>query len=740
MQVLGTPVSLTVTFDNCGTSPVTLTFLAIEGPQASDFGETSTSNTTLQPNQSLPVTVTYSPAALGPSTAYLPYTACAGCVPQVIPLSGVGVDCQLTLSPSPVNFGAVPSGSTATQTLTVTDTDTGTETCTITSFGTYNANSVFTLSGYPSLPTSLAPQQSFTATVSYTATGAAAGDSDQLLSVFTVADPAVAPRTAEDLLSGNQTLPPCSLGISPSSVNFGPVVNSAASRQVTLTNSGSTACQVSAIALAAGSDPTFSLGSQPTSLTVQPGRSQDITVTFAPTGTTAPLIRRGQLTFQTGDPTQPTATVTLTGMIGCGCPYEPGWPKWHFDNFNSGQTNADTSGLQGTVAWKYAIGAPGSGNTYINSPVISTVPTAAPWVLYQMDMTGTLHALSNAGAQLWTQTLTSPARDPHPATPAVLADGSMFVALATAGGGATDLYLVSDTGTVTFSEPFGIGGFASCPALAQDGTLFLADAFSGSSACGGAGSFGDPSSALAFSSSATAVTQAGGLALPLTAQSKRFGVVVADDDTSYWASNGQFFAVSPPASGFGLVSGWPACGVTLASAAHPVSDLALDSLTTGYLLAYSAWEKSTGSNYTVQGNLAALNTATGATQWTFSLPVTNLPYGWTSLESDVGNAAPAIAYDGTVYVGNGDGLRAIDGATGALSWLFSTANVSSSPAIGGDGTVFFGCDDGNFYAVNPDGTLRFRIGTGGPISSSPAIAPDGTVVFVSDDGNLYAVQ
>jgi outer membrane protein assembly factor BamB len=44
------------------------------------------------------------------------------------------------------------------------------------------------------------------------------------------------------------------------------------------------------------------------------------------------------------------------------------------------------------------------------------------------------------------------------------------------------------------------------------------------------------------------------------------------------------------------------------------------------------------------------------------------------------------------------------------------------------------------YAVNRDGTLRFKITTGGQISSSPAIASDGTVYFVSDDGHLYAIK
>ncbi|HUB09961.1 MAG TPA: PQQ-binding-like beta-propeller repeat protein, partial [Myxococcales bacterium] len=137
---------------------------------------------------------------------------------------------------------------------------------------------------------------------------------------------------------------------------------------------------------------------------------------------------------------------------------------------------------------------------------------------------------------------------------------------------------------------------------------------------------------------------------------------------------------------------------------------------------------------------AALDPASGATRWTVPLPPAALPSGWTPLESDDGNAAPAIAPDGTVYVGNGDGLRAIDGASGAVKWLFASPNVSSSPAIGGDGTIFYGADDGRLYAVTPSGALRFAIPTGGPISSSPAIGGNGTIVFASDDGNLYAVQ
>jgi outer membrane protein assembly factor BamB len=316
----------------------------------------------------------------------------------------------------------------------------------------------------------------------------------------------------------------------------------------------------------------------------------------------------------------------------------------------------------------------------------------------------------------------------------------MAVAIGSAGS-APSLYDLSAAGAVTFSEAFGQAGFASSPGMDDYGTLYLADAHGGSAACGGIDG-GDPYTALAFSSDGGSLAQVAGLALPFSKVSGTFGVAVDANETSYWGNNGQFFAVSSPASGFKQVAAWPACGVSLTSpSVNAVSNLALDFDNTGNLYAYSAWETSApDGGYSVQGNIAALNPATGAQLWIFDIPAATLPVGWTPLQSDVGNASPAVAIDGTVYVGGGLGLYALDGATGAQQWLFPSVNVSSSPAIGGDGTIFFGCDDGSFYAVTPTGQLRFMVPTGGPISSSPAIDGDGTVYFVSDDGNLYAID
>lgn len=79
---------------------------------------------------------------------------------------------------------------------------------------------------------------------------------------------------------------------------------------------------------------------------------------------------------------------------------------------------------------------------------------------------------------------------------------------------------------------------------------------------------------------------------------------------------------------------------------------------------------------------------------------------------------------------------------GEIFWQYTTEDsiVFSSPAVAGDGTVYVGSYDTYFYAINPDGSLRWRFKTGDIIESSPAIASDGTVYFGSMDGNVYALD
>lgn len=138
------------------------------------------------------------------------------------------------------------------------------------------------------------------------------------------------------------------------------------------------------------------------------------------------------------------------------------------------------------------------------------------------------------------------------------------------------------------------------------------------------------------------------------------------------------------------------------------------------------------------GAVYALEAATGETMWRFQA-------GGPTYGANF-DSSPAIAADGTVYVGSFDGQNggalvfALDGATGAMRWNFSTGlMVEASPTIGADGTVYIGGDDFRLYALDGvTGKLLWDYRTGDYINSGVAIGCDGTIFVGSNDHNLYA--
>jgi len=64
----------------------------------------------------------------------------------------------------------------------------------------------------------------------------------------------------------------------------------------------------------------------------------------------------------------------------------------------------------------------------------------------------------------------------------------------------------------------------------------------------------------------------------------------------------------------------------------------------------------------------------------------------------------------------------------------------SSPAIASDGTLYIGSGNHNLKAISPDGTIRWEYETGGAISAAPAIGADGTIYAGSYDRQLYALR
>ncbi len=118
---------------------------------------------------------------------------------------------------------------------------------------------------------------------------------------------------------------------------------------------------------------------------------------------------------------------------------------------------------------------------------------------------------------------------------------------------------------------------------------------------------------------------------------------------------------------------------------------------------------------------------------------------WESEELRGGNAcavSAAVGGDGTIYLASNDWFYAFK-PNGERKWpqpfqmQYNDEKSYSAPAIGADGTIYFGAEgtaldhsgQGRLYALNPDGTLKWRYDVPGrrPIRSSPAIGADGTI-------------
>jgi outer membrane protein assembly factor BamB len=73
-----------------------------------------------------------------------------------------------------------------------------------------------------------------------------------------------------------------------------------------------------------------------------------------------------------------------------------------------------------------------------------------------------------------------------------------------------------------------------------------------------------------------------------------------------------------------------------------------------------------------------------------------------------------------------------------LKWKFDAQNaIETSPVIASDGTIYFGSVKDNFFALNSDGTIKWKFTRiGEEFRSTPAIASDGTIYFAA----LYNIR
>jgi outer membrane protein assembly factor BamB len=108
-------------------------------------------------------------------------------------------------------------------------------------------------------------------------------------------------------------------------------------------------------------------------------------------------------------------------------------------------------------------------------------------------------------------------------------------------------------------------------------------------------------------------------------------------------------------------------------------------------------------------------------------------------DGDVDTGAAPTPWGGIVFA-SGKVLYASK-PDGTLFWrVQARRKCYSSPAVADDGTVYLGCQDHFLYAVSPAGKVKWRVDLRADVDSSPAIEDDGTIVVGSDNSEVISLM
>jgi outer membrane protein assembly factor BamB/subtilisin family serine protease len=164
----------------------------------------------------------------------------------------------------------------------------------------------------------------------------------------------------------------------------------------------------------------------------------------------------------------------------------------------------------------------------------------------------------------------------------------------------------------------------------------------------------------------------------------------------------------------------------------------------------SFWQGHTGDSVTCSPAVAADGTVyVGSNDNSFyAFGPGGIPKWSYTAQGVFDTSSAAIAPNGTIYAGNTDGSIYAFNTSGSVQWAYAVPgaagasasgnSITSSPALAPDGTIYAHASDGNLYALNPSGTLKWTAPVAGASYAAPTIAPDGTVYIGDDTGTFYA--
>jgi hypothetical protein len=250
--------------------------------------------------------IAYVPVSEGASSATLTLKSTNG-GDAVITISTAQPVARLQVTPNPVAFGGVANGATIEMDVLVENK--GNADLQITSLVFVPTNTVdFTVVETLTTPTVMKPGDTRTLRMRYAPTGdIGTPDRGDLIFTSNTAGAGANGQTVVPVTGGADS---ARIEIEPIRVDFGGLdPGQSQPRQVLVRNVGEDTLAVSEIGLQLGTSPDFSYAG-PATLTLAPGESQTVDVTYAPTN---PGTDTGYLYFLSNDPTNPSVSATLLG-------------------------------------------------------------------------------------------------------------------------------------------------------------------------------------------------------------------------------------------------------------------------------------------------------------------------------------------------------------------------------------------------------------------------------------------
>ena len=94
----------------------------------------------------------------------------------------------------------------------------------------------------------------------------------------------------------------------------------------------------------------------------------------------------------------------------------------------------------------------------------------------------------------------------------------------------------------------------------------------------------------------------------------------------------------------------------------------------------------------------------------------------------------------TLYVASLDGSLTALTRAGQKKWSLSLGDrIYATPCIGDDGTIYVGSDAKQFFAISPDGRIKWKLDTASDADNGAALTKEGNVVFAAGT-TVFAVR